>query len=190
MGGVTAVGVFLYSLVFSLVVFFLWARIALRYFKISRLQPISHTIYQLTDPVVLPVSKLLGFNRTHSTPYDWGAFVVLIFVEFCKYCLAGLLFAGTLLPVAYVFLATVADLIIQPCNLLFYAIIIQVVMSWINPGWRHPVAEVLYAITEPLLRLGRRVVPVVSGIDFSPLVVIIVLKIVTIFVEGYMPFRI
>ena len=58
----------------------------------------------------------------------------------------------------------------QPHDL---AIIIQVILSWVNPGNYNPVTGLLYSITSPVMRPIQRVVPPVSGIDLSPLVAII-----------------
>ena len=72
------------------------------------------------------------------------------------------------MPILFILLYVLADLIIQPCNLLFYAIIIRVIMSYANPGWQHPLADFLRLLTEPLLILGRKIIPDISGFDFSP----------------------
>lgn len=66
-------------------------------------------------------------------------------------------------------------------NLYWWAIIISVVMSWlvafnvINTHNRfvHMVGSALHAITEPALRRIRRFLPTMSGIDFSPIVLLL-----------------
>ncbi len=66
-------------------------------------------------------------------------------------------------------------------NLYVWVIIIQAILSWliafgvINTRNRfvYAVGKALYALTEPLLRRIRRILPVYGGIDFSPLVAII-----------------
>ncbi len=84
----------------------------------------------------------------------------------------------------------VADLIIQPCNILFYAILIRAIMSFVNPTWQHPLAYFLYQLTEPLLILGRRIIPNISGFDFSPLIIMVILKVITLFIESNLPWSI
>ncbi|WP_133126770.1 YggT family protein [Legionella nagasakiensis] len=188
MTGLANVGHFLFSLFFSLLTFFLWARIALRYLRVSALHPVSQAIFALTNPIITPLERLFPQKRLPPR-YDWAAFTVLIIIELMKFVLMGLLFLGIMMPVIYILAFTLADLIIQPCNLLFYAIIIRVIMSWINPGWHHPVADILYLLTEPLFRLGRRIIPDISGFDFSPFIMMIILKIITLFISGLLPLR-
>jgi YggT family protein len=58
-------------------------------------------------------------------------------------------------------------------NVYFFAIIIRAVLSWVNPGSYNPAVSLLYSLTEPLLRIGRRLLPPVGGIDLSPLIPLI-----------------
>lgn len=51
----------------------------------------------------------------------------------------------------------------------------RLVMSWIDPGGRHQVSAFLIQATEPLLGPVRRALPTTGAIDWSGLVVLIVL---------------
>ena len=59
------------------------------------------------------------------------------------------------------------------------ALILQAVLSWINPY--SPLAAPTYQLTRPLLDPIRRILPTISGIDLSPLVVILLLQALLIF---------
>ncbi|SDG88004.1 YggT family protein [Roseospirillum parvum] len=73
-------------------------------------------------------------------------------------------------------------------NLLMWAVIISAILSWlvafnvINPRNQFvaSVGNVLWRITEPLLRPIRRVVPVMGGVDLSPIVLLLAI----VFVRG------
>lgn len=72
--------------------------------------------------------------------------------------------------------------IIYLVNLFFtlmnLAILARVLVSWVNPNPYHPVMQLLYQITEPILAPVRRYLPQTGMIDFSPLVAIILLSVV------------
>ncbi|RUR19265.1 YggT family protein [Legionella sp. km535] len=189
MSGFTAVGIFLTSLFFGLVILTLWLRIALRYFKVSALSPLSQVVLSVTDPVIRPIQTLFKLTYQPGQKYDWMAFIILIIVEFLKITILSLLAFHTLIPIGYLLLYIAADLIIQPCDLLFYAILIRVIMSYVKPGWQHPVADFLRLLTEPLLILGRKIVPDISGFDFSPFIIMIILKVITLFISASLPWR-
>ncbi len=59
------------------------------------------------------------------------------------------------------------------------ALVVQAVLSWINP--HSPLAAPASQLTRPILDPIRRFVPLVSGIDLSPLVAILLLQAVLMF---------
>ena len=187
MSGIAAVGYFLFNLVFSAVTFFLWIRFALRYFRVSSLHPISQTIDRFTYPIIRPIQGLFTSSNIRSNRYDWACLSTLVIVEVLKFILFGLLFSGTFPSIIFLLLHALGELILEPCNLMFYAILIRVIISWVNPLLKNPMMDLLYLFTEPLLRLARSFVPVFSGIDFSPFIVMIALKVITLFIGASLP---
>ena len=66
-------------------------------------------------------------------------------------------------------------IVVLTLNLYLFGLIIQAVLSWVGPGVNNPAGNLLWVMNEPLLKPIRRVIPPQSGLDFSPLVLIIVL---------------
>ena len=62
-----------------------------------------------------------------------------------------------------------------------WIVIISALLSWVNPDPYNPIVRFLYGATEPVLRPIRRRLPM-TGIDFSPLIVIAVIYFIKIFV--------
>jgi YggT family protein len=60
---------------------------------------------------------------------------------------------------------------------LWLVILGRVLMSWVNPRFDGPIGRFLFETTEPLLAPIRRVLPQSGMIDFSPLVLLILLGI-------------
>jgi YggT family protein len=54
-------------------------------------------------------------------------------------------------------------------------LLIEVIFSWVNP--HAPLAPRVRALNEPLMRPLRRVIPPLGGIDFSPIVAFLLLRI-------------
>jgi YggT family protein len=65
-------------------------------------------------------------------------------------------------------------------NLYIWIVIIAALLSFVRPDPHNPVVQVLYRLTEPVMGFIRRKMPfvVLSGIDLSPLVVILGLQLV------------
>ena len=61
-------------------------------------------------------------------------------------------------------------------------LIVRIILSWVTMFWSpphslSPAIRVIYDLTEPVLGFFRRYIPPVSGFDFSPIIVIIILRI-------------
>jgi YggT family protein len=64
-------------------------------------------------------------------------------------------------------------------TLYLYIVIISALMTWIEPNPYNPIVRFIYSITEPAFEWCREHVPVVfGGIDFSPILVIIVIQLI------------
>ena len=55
-------------------------------------------------------------------------------------------------------------------------VLAAVVMSWVRVDRRNPLASIVYSLTEPVLAPIRRLLPVMGGLDFSPMVVLLALR--------------
>jgi YggT family protein len=62
-----------------------------------------------------------------------------------------------------------------------WIIIARALLSWVNPDPYNAIVRFLYRVTEPVLRPVRHRLPVMGGLDLSPLVVILVLYFVDAF---------
>lgn len=78
--------------------------------------------------------------------------------------IAGYFFSAT---------ATVLGVVLQ---LYMWIIIVRALLSWVNPDPYNPIVRFLYSITEPVLYRIRKLVPMSGiGIDFSPIIVLLLI---------------
>ncbi|MFZ9702693.1 MAG: YggT family protein [Candidatus Limnocylindrus sp.] len=71
------------------------------------------------------------------------------------------------------------DLILQT---LWFVVLGRVLVSWIDPAGSGRIARILIEMSEPILGPARRILPPIAGIDFAPLVVMVVLQALRSFV--------
>lgn len=57
-------------------------------------------------------------------------------------------------------------------------IIARVILSWVKLSPSNPIAIIIYGISEPMLKPVRRLLPNTGGLDFSPIVVIILIMVI------------
>ena len=93
-----------------------------------------------------------------------------------------LLLRGSDINLVVLVIWSFAELLELAFNVFIFAIIIQAILSWINPGHYNPVSSLLYSLNEPLLRPARRLIPPIQGLDLSPLVVLIALQVIKMLV--------
>jgi len=72
-------------------------------------------------------------------------------------------------------LRALAQILNMVLNIYMWIVIIAALVSWVNPDPYNPIVRFLYKATEPVFQRVRRFVPPLGGIDFSPLVVLLVI---------------
>lgn len=161
---------FLIHIVFNLFIFVLIMRVLLQWAGAHYFNPATQFTVKLTDWIVKP------FKRILPTVYriDLATVVIIFIVEVIEVALLTVVQIST--SPLYVLLDPIRTLI----NIFFFAIIIRALFSWFSPQVYNPIMEVIYLITEPLLRPARKLIPPFSGIDISPIVVLIILKLIEI----------
>lgn len=68
-------------------------------------------------------------------------------------------------------------LLAQIIDLYSLVVLAAVVLSWIRVDPRHPLAMVVHSLTDPVLAPIRRALPPIGGLDFSPMVLLLVLQV-------------
>ena len=58
-----------------------------------------------------------------------------------------------------------------------FVILARVLMSWVNIDPYSPLARVIFDLTEPVLAPVRNMLPPSAGLDFSPIIVMVLLQI-------------
>jgi YggT family protein len=68
-------------------------------------------------------------------------------------------------------------------TILTYLIIIQAVLSWVQPDPNHPFTRLLRVVTDPILRPLDRIIPPIGGLSITPIIAIILIQLV----QGALP---
>lgn len=72
--------------------------------------------------------------------------------------------------------------IIQVVDIIFevlvWLIIARCILSFVRHNPHQPVIRFVYDVTEPIMAPFRRLIPAAGGLDFSPIVVLLVLSLV------------
>lgn len=134
--------------------------------------PISQAVAKLTSVPIAPLRAALPKVAGR----DFSALVLGYLVHVVMFA-AILLVFGQLNVISLLVVALV-NTIYAILNIYFYATIASVIISWIAPNSYHPAPQLITQLTEPVFKLARKVIPPISGLDLSPILIFLVIQII------------
>ena len=166
-------GLFLVDTVLGLYVLIILLRFLFQLTSADFYNPISQFIVKASNP---PLKRL-----RRVVPGLWGidfaAVVLLIVLEGARIGITALLI-GRSPQLVGVLVLGIAELLKLAVYVMVFSIFIRALLSWISMGRSHPMLQLLYSFTEPLMAPARRILPAMGGLDLSPIIVFIVLMLV------------
>lgn len=169
--------------VVSLLTLVLLARFFMQWQRVSFRNQIGQFVVAATDWVVRPLRRVIpgvfGLDMASLLP-AWLFQALLVLIELS---LRGVPLSGSAVGIVLgIFGLGLVELLRMMVYLVFGVVLISAVLSWVSP--HAPAAPVFDALAAPFLRPFRRVVPTISNIDLSPLVLLLVLQILLIMLGG------
>jgi len=152
-------------------------RFMMQLFRVPFRNPFAQFIVALTDFAVKPLRRVVP----GAFGLDWAclvlAWLVEVLVVASGYWLDGFPFG---LAGSQVWLVMMGLGLVRLLSLAVYMVIgltlVRAVLSWVNTN--SPLMPVVYELSEPFLRPLRRIVPMVSNVDLTPLVLFILCQLV------------
>lgn len=169
MNYVSNAGVFLVQTLFGLYMLVVMLRLLLQVVRADFYNPLSQFLVKVTNPPLKPLRRFIP----GVAGIDMASVVLLLLLKIVEILLLGLFPKYPLAEMIGLPILAIAELVALMVNIFLFAIIIQAIISWINPGTYNPVSTLLHQLTNPVLEPFRRVIPPVSGMDLSPLAAII-----------------
>lgn len=164
-------GITLVQFVFGIYLVLVMLRFLLQWAKADFYNPISQAIVKVTNPPLRILRRFIpGFAGI-----DWPSIVLLILVQALEIFLLNWMMYGSLPTAAGLIVLTIAKLIQLLIFTYIVAIFVMVIISWLNPGAYNPITIIIQQLTEPIMRPVRRLIPSTGGLDWSPMVVLLLL---------------
>ncbi|OMG53066.1 YggT family protein [Azonexus hydrophilus] len=172
---------FLINAVVSFFCTLLLLRFMMQMARVSFAGQLGDFVVKLTNWAVKPLRRIVP----GVAGVDWASLVAALWLQLM---LAGLIIslssvelgADALGTILMILMLAIRGLIRLAVYIMIGAIILQAVLSWVNPY--SPVAPTVNQLVRPILDPIRRFMPLIAGIDLSPLVAILLLQVVLMFV--------
>lgn len=164
--------IFLVEVTFGLYALLVMLRFLLQLLRADFYNPLSQFIVKLTTPVLNPLRRIipsLAGMDTASLVLAW----LVISIKLSLVFLLGELNATQTPSILSPFLLAIPELVELTINIFLFAVLIQAILSWFGNAHHNPAYGILHSLTQPLLAPAQRIIPTISGIDLSPMAVII-----------------
>jgi len=135
--------------------------------------PFSQFILTVTNPVLIPLRRIIPAWKN----IDSASLVLIVLLKIIELCLRDLLAFGSLSSLYKIFAVSVMELTRMGINFYFFAILAQIILSWLSPHNNNPLIGLLQQITNPIMSPARKLIPPIGGLDLSPILVILALQI-------------
>ncbi len=164
-------GLFLLQMLFSLMTLMALLRFMFQLMRVDYYNPISQMVTRFTDPVLRPLRGMIPSTRT----IDGASLLALFLLQYTHlFIVAGIRGLNTN-PLGLAILSS-TEILSLVTSILFWAILILAILSWFQPQTHHPGVSLLEQLTAPLMRPIQRLVPPTGGVDFSPIIALLALK--------------
>ncbi|MBU1666069.1 MAG: YggT family protein [Gammaproteobacteria bacterium] len=170
---------FLLRTAFDLIACALFLRFWMQWVRVPFHNPFAQFVLRVTDFAVRPLRRVIpGFFGL-----DWASLIPFYLAELLSVLgsqwLQGYPFAvaGAAVLPAFLLLALAVALRLA-LYLLIGFVLLQAVLSWVNPFSPH--APLIYALARPVLKPFQKLVPPIGGVDLTPMVALIVVQLLLI----------
>jgi len=171
--------IYIVETLLSLALFVVLARLLLQLTRADFRNPIAQAIVQLTNPLIVPLRRVLP----PIGKVDTASVVAVLLVAAVEVAVLSAL-RGAGLPDWLTWLDALALEIAHTLLWTYcYAILIYWLLSFIAPGGYSPLQSVLTSLCEPVLKPFRRIIPPVAGLDLSPLWATIAIQAILILIR-------
>lgn len=134
--------------------------------------PVGYFIHSATDWLVKPLRAIVPPHPR----LEWASVLAALLASVVLAAAYVMLLGNRAPSFGAVVLLALAWLIKWSLWLLIFTLILQAVLSWVNPS--APIAPLIERLTDPLLEPIRRRLPRLGGVDLSPLALILLAQVV------------
>ena len=176
--GLNTAAVYVLQTLGSLYLLIVLMRFVLQLVRANFYNPLCQFIVKATQPLLKPLRRIIP----SLFGLDMSSLVLAILVQLALMALTLLLTYGTTGNFIQLLIWAIIGVTALFLKIFFFALIISVILSWVAPGSHNPGAELVNQICEPALAPFRRLLPNLGGLDISPILAFMVLKLLDMLV--------
>jgi len=176
--GLSTAAIFVLQTIGSLYLLIIMLRFILQLVRANFYNPLSQFAVRATQPLLKPMRRIIP----SLFGLDMSSLVLAIIVQMALMGAILMLLYGTIGNPLQLLIWALIGVTALFLNIFFYALIISVILSWVAPGSHNPGAELINQICDPFLAPFRRILPNLGGLDISPILAFMALKLLDMLV--------
>ena len=160
----------------DLYIFLVLLRFMLQWLRADFYNPVSQFIVRATTPPLKPLRRIIpGFGGQDIAALTLALIIIMLKYFILKALGAGVVeLANVLAPIGSVsifgmLIIALAEILSMFINIFLFAIIVSVILSWVNSGGYNPVIGLINTLSQPVMRPIQKFIPPLGGLDLSPL---------------------
>lgn len=155
-------------------------RLYMQYQRVPFGNPLGRFVFAVTDWIVMPLRRIVpSYKRL-----DLASVIAAWLLVMAKFLLLWLLI-GSLARLPVLPLVSFVGLLQLAVSGLTALLVVYAVLSWV-PNASSMLLDLIERLAEPLVRPLRRHIPLVGGVDLSPLAAIVLLQVLAIVLASAM----
>lgn len=170
---------FLVGAAFSFYIGLVWLRFLLQWVGADFYNPFSQFVVKATAPVLHRLRRVIP----SVAGLDSAALFLIVLLKLAQLTAASLLELGVAMPPLPLLLTAIFALAGALLSFYLVALLVAVVASWLAPPGYSPASQLLQQVVEPVLAPVRRLLPAAGGLDFSPMVLMLLLQVASFFLK-------
>jgi len=175
MSALSEIGIYVLQTLGSIYLSLIILRFLFQVAKADFYNPISQFIVKASNPGLKPLRKIvpgvLGL--------DMAAVVLALLLQFLLINLSALMVGVFVNPLHALAWGTIG-ILSMAVDIFFWGMIITIIVSFVAPQSNHPALLLLRQILDPVTAPFRKVLPPMGGLDLSPILLFMVLKVTDI----------
>ena len=176
--GLETAAIYVLQTLGSLYLLIVLLRFVLQLVRANFYNPLCQFAVKATQPLLKPLRRVIP----SVFGLDMSSLVLALILQVLLMAVTMLLAYGTTGAPLQLLIWAIIGVTALFLKIFFFALIISVILSWVAPGSHNPGAELVNQICEPVLAPFRKILPSLGGLDISPILAFMVLKLLDMLV--------
>lgn len=169
----SSISLLLIDTAFNMYILILWLRFLMQLVHADFYNPIAQFMVQATAPLVNSLRHIIPGTRY----WEPSILVLIVLFKVIHIALVSVIASSAIPGLLHLVVITLFSLLAMLATFYFYLLFAMIILSWVAQGNYSPAVILIQQLSEPFMAPFRKILPPISGIDLSPIIAFLAIKI-------------